>query len=123
LQDKPSFAFALGRQRFKLERGLSQPKWFREEWITNSQAGFLPSALLVRRDFFFDTGGFLEEYRHGGDDTGWFAKVLRDGVPFLTLDTVVVTRLIHAANLSRHARASNHEILDVVRKHLAGGPN
>lgn len=120
LEANPKTEFVLGMQCFELEDPNHVPNWFRPEWMESPQPGHVPSALMVRRDFFARSGGFSEHFSTGGDDSGWFAKCIRDKVEYQILSEIVVTRLVHRRNNSRNTAKANKELLQVVRDQLLG---
>lgn len=107
--------YVVGQQQMILDPGATRPGWCRPEWLEAPQNGFLPSALLVRRECFERVGLLDERYRAGADDTDWFARARRLEVPFLNLDRVVMRRAIHGDNLSRE-HAGGAELLAMVRR-------
>ena len=101
-----------------LDPGAVRPAWCLPEWLQTPQKGFLPSTLVVRRGCFEHVGPLEERFRAGGDDSDWFARARRLGVPFRHLDRVVMRRRIHGENLSND-RSGSRELLDLVRQHAA----
>jgi hypothetical protein len=110
--------YAVGAQRFILEPGQSRPAWCRPEWLTSPQAGFLPSALVVRREAWQIVGPLAPTLPAGGADLDWFARARSLAAPFVALEEVVVNRYVHADNTSADVSASNLAVLDVVRRNL-----
>jgi glycosyltransferase involved in cell wall biosynthesis len=121
LNGSSELQFAIGMQRFEFENEAYIPGWFRPEWMAKPQLGFVPSALMVRREFFLRSGGFSENFFFGGDDTGWFAKCIRERIRYQVLGEVLVTRFIHRDNNSQNTGAANKELLGIVREHLMRG--
>ncbi len=113
----PSLDFVVGRQNIVLDSSI-RPSWVRPEWLTAPQPGFIPGALIARREAFETIGRFDETMRHGGDDTDWFARARRMGARYRALDQVVLIRHAHENNLSSDAGASNQEMLTLVRRHV-----
>jgi len=114
--------YSIGLQNFFLENPNHKPKWFREKWLSEPQLGYLPSTLIVKRNLFKNIGKFDERYKHGGDDTDWFARARRAGIKHEIISSVVVNRRVHSDNLSSKI-GSNLEILDLVRNHSAKAEN
>ena len=72
----PSLDFVVGRQSIVLD-SATRPSWVRPEWLQQPQPGYIPGALIARREAFDSIGRFDEAMRHGGDDTDWFARARR----------------------------------------------
>jgi glycosyltransferase involved in cell wall biosynthesis len=117
LRSRPDLGYVVGQQRIVLEPGLTRPDWCRPEWLEKPQAGYIPSALLVRRATFLEVGALDETMSAGGDDTDWFARSRRLGVPHFMLDEVVFTRFVHDRNGSRKPQTDD-DLLAAVRRHL-----
>jgi glycosyltransferase involved in cell wall biosynthesis len=115
--ERADVGYVVGRQRFVLDSDEVRPAWVRPEWFDEPQAGYLPSALIVRRSTFDAIGVFDEGMRIGGDDTDWFARARRQGVPFVHLEEPVLTRHVHGRNLSSDPGTSD-ELLALVRRHV-----
>ena len=117
LRSRPELGYVVGHQRIVVEEGWERPEWCRLDWLEQPQAGFIPSALLVRRETFVDVGPLDESMRAGGDDMDWFARARRLGIPHVMLDEVVFTRFVHDRNSSRNPRTDG-DLLTAVRRHL-----
>jgi glycosyltransferase involved in cell wall biosynthesis len=120
LRSRPDLGFVVGHQEFRIEDGARAPDWLRPDWLERPQPGYLPSALLARRDTFDRVGPFDEHYRVGGDDSDWFARARRLGIRDEVLAETVFIRGVHDANRSADPRTSD-EVLKLVRSHLAAG--
>jgi glycosyltransferase involved in cell wall biosynthesis len=82
---------------------------------TTLYEGWLPSALVARRELFARIGGFAEDLRVG-EAVEWFFRAREQ--PHVHVDTVCVERRLHAANSSR-AAVTGRAYLEAVRRHLA----
>jgi len=82
---------------------------------TTLYEGWLPSALVVRREVFTRIGGFAEDLRIG-EAIDWFFRARE--LPHVHVDTVCVERRLHAANSTR-AAVTGRAYLEAVRRHLA----
>ncbi len=116
-----SLMYAVGQQRFVLADGLARPAWCRPEWLAGPQAGFLPSALVVRRTAWRIVGPLDEALLIGADDVAWFARARDLGLPHAVVPEVVVHRHVHARNASADTGVSNRAVLEVVRRKLLAG--
>ncbi len=113
-----SFDYSTGEQYMMLELGHKRPSWCRVEWLNKPMIGYVPSALMVRRDVWNLVGDFDEELRYGGDDTDWFLRVRKLGMRHHFVPNVIVRRHVHNSNNSSNITASNRELLNVVRRSL-----
>jgi glycosyltransferase involved in cell wall biosynthesis len=118
LHARPQLGYVLGHQEFLLQDGAPVPAWFRPEWAERPQPGYLPSALLARRETFRVVGLLDEQFRAGGDDTDWFARARRIGIEDAMLPETVFVRGIHDSNLSSDRRTSD-ELLKLIRTHIS----
>jgi glycosyltransferase involved in cell wall biosynthesis len=80
--------------------------------------GPLSGAMLFRRRLFERVGGFDTGLAHG-DFIDWYLRARDAGMVSRQLDTVVLQRRIHGANLSLRDKAGRKDYLTVVRRHLA----
>ncbi len=113
----PALGYVTGLQAIQLMDGHSRPRWARPEWFERPQPGSIPSTLLVRRRVFLEVGPLDETMTHGGDDTDWFARARRRGIPYRMLEVPVTTRRIHSRNRS-DAPGNEGDLLTAVRRHL-----
>ena len=119
LEADASLGYAVGKQQLRIQPGQARPAWCRPEWLIEPVAGFLPSALVVRRETFAAVGMFDTSVITGGDDVDWFARARALGIPCHDDPACVVHRYAHESNTSGDIDTSNAAILDVVRRHLA----
>ena len=82
-----------------------------------SMPGFLPSALLLRRDAYERVGPFATGLRVG-EFIDWHARAIDAGLRFAMLDEVLVRRRIHGANTGRIERDSRVDYLRVLKNSL-----
>jgi glycosyltransferase involved in cell wall biosynthesis len=80
--------------------------------------GPLLGAMLFRRRLFERIGGFDTGLAHG-DFIDWYLRAQAAGLVSRQLDTVVLRRRIHDANLTLRDKAGRKDYLTVVRRHLA----
>jgi glycosyltransferase involved in cell wall biosynthesis len=80
--------------------------------------GLLSGAMLFRRQLFERIGRFDTGLAHG-DFIDWYLRAREVGMVSRQLDTVVLRRRIHGANLSLRDKAGRKDYLTVVRRHLA----
>src|SRR5205814_8427863 len=99
LVQQPRALSVICQQQIFLEPGVSRPAWLRENFVQRPLPGFLPSALLARREAFDVIGMFDESYR-AASDAYWFFRASALGVPPAVVPEVLVDRRIHRANQS-----------------------
>ena len=111
-------------QEFKLSASLATaerhqiPSWCREEWIHNSQIGYVLGALLVERELFARVGFLDESLTYGFDDFDWFARARRYGLMELRLPETVLIREVHELNASGNPQMRG-EALRLLRRYIA----
>lgn len=108
---------AIGQQCMFLEPGTAKPHWLKENFIGATLPGYLPSALMVRREAFEATGGFNHSYMMTSD-VAWFFKVEQLGLNLGIVDAVVVKKRIHADNDSKNINFSQSELMRVIKQSL-----
>jgi GT2 family glycosyltransferase len=119
LEADASLGYAVGKQQLRIQPGQARPAWCRPEWLIEPVAGFLPSALVVRRETFATVGMFDAAVIAGGDDVDWFARARALGISCHDDPACVVHRFAHESNTSGDIDTSNQAMLDVVRRHIA----
>lgn len=119
LEADAALEYAVGKQQLHIEPGQARPAWCRPEWLVEPVAGFLPSALVVRRKTFDWVGLFDTSVVSGADDADWFARARALEIPFFDDASCVVHRFAHEGNASNDIATSNQAMLDVVRRHIA----
>lgn len=117
----PALDFVVARQSFHIEPGIERPVWAKARIFEAPQPGYVFGTMLAHRRCFERTGPLRENLRYGTDDVDWFARAKAVGLQYRMMDDVLLTRKVHAANLSRLTGDSNPELLrvlrDVVRRH------
>jgi glycosyltransferase involved in cell wall biosynthesis len=123
LLDHPEVGCVLGRQEVLLEEGVELPEWARIspdlERLHPDVAEYGAVALItmvLRTELFRELGGFDESYVHGEDAD--FLLRLRSRAPVETLDSVVLRRRIHGANLSDDVAALRLGTFRVLKDHI-----
>ena len=112
----PKLQYVVGMQEFTLDDPTKIPGWFNPKWLESPQPGYLPSALLAKREVFHTVGLFHEDLRLGSD-VAWFAKARSLHVPHQLLPQVLVQKGIHDKNLSSNPKI-NTDLLAAIRVHL-----
>jgi glycosyltransferase involved in cell wall biosynthesis len=80
--------------------------------------GLVAGGILFRRCLFDRIGGFDAGLAHG-EFIDWYLRAEVAGMVSRQLDTVVLERRVHGANLTLRDRAGRRDYLTVVRRHLA----
>jgi glycosyltransferase involved in cell wall biosynthesis len=97
-----------------LEPGASVPPQFAGDW-RRPRAGYLPSALIVRREVLDQVGLFDPTYAIG-EDVDWLARANEAGVRHEVLPDVLVRYRIHEANLIHDAPRLKDAVFRVLRE-------
>jgi glycosyltransferase involved in cell wall biosynthesis len=85
-----------------------------------TQPGWLPGALLLRRDAWERVAPFNESLANGGEFIDWVGRARAAGIALQRLEVLVLRRRIHAASMTVRAReALGRSYLDVARAMLA----
>jgi glycosyltransferase involved in cell wall biosynthesis len=111
LREHPEVGCVLGRQELLLEPGLAMPPW---AGTSRREAPLM--SMVLRAPLFAAAGGFDPTYVHGEDAD--FLLRIRQLVPVATLESVVLSRRIHAGNLSHDVRALRRGTFRVLRDHM-----
>jgi len=111
-------AYALTYQRLFLEEGVERPLWLREGLLNTPQIGFVPSALMARREAFDRVGLFDPSYVTASD-SAWFFRAVGLGLRPGILASVLVRRRIHDANQSHEGATIPKELLRVAKAMIA----
>lgn len=118
LDAHPATIAVLSYQRLFLEPGVERPSWLKEEHLARPQVGYLPSALMARREAFARIGAFDPSYSTASD-ADWFFRAAGLGLQPLVLPDVLVNRRIHEANQSHSSGIVPRELLRVARSAVA----
>lgn len=114
--ENPKLQYVVGMQEFMLDDPIRIPIWFNPKWLEIPQPGYLPSALLAKKEVFQTVGLFHEDLRLASD-FAWFAKARSLQVPYQLLPQVLVQKGIHDENLSSNPK-TNTDLLWAIRLHL-----
>ncbi len=109
LRDNPGAGFAITLQRFLTDAGDPPPAYVREKLLHGDHPGYVPSALLVRREAFMTVGPFVESYRYGSD-ADWFIRAKEAGIGGVVVPEVLLWKRLHGDNESRHAAGNLAEL-------------
>lgn len=110
LQKNLEFSAVIGMQQMYLEEGAQKPHWLKTDFLHKPQVGYLPSALLVKRDVFFQHDCF-DENLSLASDVDWFCRMKDLGIKIGDLPQVLVMRRIHQENMSNKIVSLQKEIL------------
>ena len=80
--------------------------------------GYLPGAMLFRRETFERVGPFNETLR-AGEFIDWYARATELGLSTHMLDEIVLHRRLHDANTARTSGNANQDVPSVLRAALA----
>jgi len=79
--------------------------------------GYLPSAMLVKKDAFLNTG-FFESAWQIGEWANWYVRAREKHLKMMMLPEVVTLRRIHAANKGVIQRRSLNEYVHILKASL-----
>lgn len=114
LAAEPDLGYTLGHQLCFLEPGTEPPDWFRLQQLQESVPGYLPGALVVRREVFENLGGFDPRYPISSD-ADWFCRAKDAGIKMRLLPQVTLHRRIHRANQSQQGEVIHRELFEILR--------
>jgi len=118
LGDHPNLGFCVCLQRFIVEPGQPPPPFIREKLLDMDHPGYVPSALLVRRESFNKVGPFDGSFRFGSD-ADWFLRAAEAGVEGGVVPRLLLHKRLHGDNESRHAADNLAELRRAVKASMA----
>ncbi|HEX7828232.1 MAG TPA: glycosyltransferase family A protein [Thermoanaerobaculia bacterium] len=102
-------------QEFFVEPSIAQqPSWVRPEMMSGPVPGWMPSCLAFTRATYERVGEHDPQYAQASD-TDWIARAKAIGVPFATIDELLVRHRVHDTNDSGAPNA-HKQLLQVVRR-------
>lgn len=107
----------IGLQQIYIERGFDRPNWLKADFLLKPQAGYLPSALMVRRCFFEANNGFDEQYPEASD-VEWFFRMNAKNISVSLINEVLLYRRIHNENASNNYQKMYRETLKAIQLSL-----
>jgi len=118
LGEHPELGFCVCLQRYVVEPGQPPPAFMRKSLLESEHPGYVPSALLVRREAFEQVGPFNPAFRFGSD-ADWFLRAAEAGVAGGVVPCCLLRKRVHGANESRHAAENLAELRRAVKASLA----
>jgi glycosyltransferase involved in cell wall biosynthesis len=109
----PELDIALCMMRHFLEPGHDIPRAFRSELLDKPVAGYIPEAMLVRREVFARIGLFDPSYAIS-EDSDWFARVIDAGLKIAVVPDILLHKRVHGSNSSLAIR-TNEMLLRAMR--------
>jgi glycosyltransferase involved in cell wall biosynthesis len=112
---------SVGRMRFFLDPGRQPPPGFKPSLLEGDRVAFMPGCFAGWKRVF-DTVGLFETNWRIAADIVWFAKLREADLALATLDTLVLEKRVHDANLSyvtAQTPVYRREILQLLRDSLA----
>jgi glycosyltransferase involved in cell wall biosynthesis len=83
-----------------LEPGTQVPHWFKPDRdLGETEKGYIPSTLVVRKTVFDRVGNFSIDYR-AGEDTEWLCRAKDGKVSIVLIPQTLTLRRYHGSNLS-----------------------
>jgi glycosyltransferase involved in cell wall biosynthesis len=108
-------AFGYVRQFYSPELGDAQRR--RMRCPADAVPGFLPSALLIRRESFARVGGFETRWQIG-EWADWYARATERGLRMKVIASVVAWRRLHAGNKGVLRRGHTREYVAILKASL-----
>lgn len=109
----PPFA-VIGLCEMFLQDSDVKPHWLRAEFLSKALPAYLPSALMVKRELFLDTGGFVEDNAMASD-VDWFLRRQNASQSITCISQTIVKKRIHTMNDSHRLLDLNKAILKALR--------
>lgn len=117
LQNNPEVSAVISLQQMFLESEITKPHWLKQEFLEKPQAGYLPSALMIRRSALLKTNVFDPDFP-STSDVAWFLKAKHQGLRVEMIPEVLLYRRIHSHNDSHHCKQLQEEMLRAIQKSL-----
>lgn len=118
LEENPNYGAVIGLQQMYLEPGVTKPSWLKKEFLEAPQFGYLPSALMVRRDLFMQTHSFNPTWTISSD-VDWFFEAQDREIAVGVLNQVLIRRRIHAENNSNQYVSLQRELLYIMKASIS----
>lgn len=80
-------------------------------------AGLAAGTMLVRRDFFLETGGFTTDFKIG-EFLEWYAAAKEMGMKYLLLPQVLLKRRLHTGNTGIREAGARADYLRILKASL-----
>lgn len=116
LQSRPEVDVVVGLVEMRDQRGRHFDKQQRKSLSTAHRLNQIDSMLL--RKCIFDKIGPFDEQNRYSDDIEWYMRALEEGVQFHMLPRATVVYRLHAENMSRNTRESQHSLLSVMQRSI-----
>jgi glycosyltransferase involved in cell wall biosynthesis len=117
LRHSQDAGYSITQYQLLLDPGMGSPPWIRSARYQGSQAGFIPSCLVVRTDTLACIGLFDPALRIG-NDTDWFVRANDLSIAIASVPEVLVLHRVHPGNQLRDIETSNNDVLQAVHKAL-----
>ncbi|MEP6835377.1 MAG: glycosyltransferase [Gemmatimonas sp.] len=118
LQQHPEAMGCVAHIQHFLAEGAEIPASFRASLLDESVVGYVPEALLVRREIFARVG-LLDESYAAAEDTEWFARARDAGCMIGLLPETLLLKRVHGANTSLAGERLNKHLLMALRGSIA----
>ena len=108
----------VGYIRHFLTEGAQIPPSFRASLLDEAVIGYVPEALLVRREIFARVG-LMDETFAAAEDTEWFARARDAGCVIDVLPDTLLRKRVHGTNTSLAGARLNTHLLKALRGSIA----
>lgn len=113
----PELDMVFGHVQQFLSPDLTDKAMSRLRYSAEAVPGYVPSAMLIRRDAFLRVGPF-ESHWQLGEPMDWYIRALERGLKGLMLPEVVARRRLHADNLGLRERGGQGDYLRILKASL-----
>jgi hypothetical protein len=113
----PELDMVFGHVQQFLSPALADPAMARLRYSVEKVPGYVPSAMLTKRDALSRVGPFETRWRVG-EFIAWYLNATEQGLRGLMLPEVVAKRRLHAGNLGLRERSSQGDYLRILKASL-----
>ncbi len=114
LEERGPEAIGLCRQVYALEAGMEPPRWLHPK-LRSEHSCYTPSGWLMRRAVFERVGPFDASFDFGAD-FDWLFRARDLGIELTVVPELLLTKRIHAINLSHRVEECKRDLLRIVRE-------
>ena len=119
LLEHPEAGLVFTHQRLFLSPDTPEvPGWVARDLMERDHAGFVPSALVVRREVLGAVGPFDPAYEVG-EDYDWFVRARDSGLALAVVPETLLLKRVHGSNLTSRVEDCRVNLLRIARASLA----
>jgi glycosyltransferase involved in cell wall biosynthesis len=118
MESNPQISYTFTNHTLFLDNGMKEfPEWIRKEYEENEMTGYIPSALVVRREAFDQIGSFNETFKTG-EDSEWFLRARDLGFKMAVIPENLLLKRIHGNNLTSNAATIKINLMKAVKSSI-----